>query len=242
MSSTVHYKINDKIKLSVKEGQEITPQTIIGQKEEFREEKIVPLAAILGVSPSTVTKYLKTGIGEEVEKGQVIAVKKSMFSQTAFKSPYGGKIKEINLRNGEIIFGTINMGKVFDIILPINGKVKSIRSDELEITVSGIVLKGLKGKGPDVWGKIVYFPKENLEILDRFNNIENSIVCCNKLNEETSLKLEVIGTKGLVVKLPPPKTNLPFILVEDSEFRKIINLLGSKIVLLPEALELVIYD
>jgi len=100
MSSTVHYSLPDNSLLLVKSGDEITPKTVIAKSDITFSDENIAIADILHIKPSQIFKYLKAGIGESVMKGQIIAEKKSLFSSSIIKSPFTGKLKNVDLKKG----------------------------------------------------------------------------------------------------------------------------------------------
>ncbi len=96
-------------------------------------EHVIPLAQKLSVSPSKIFHHLKKFVGEEVKKGDLLAINKGLFSTKRVISDYGGKIQEIDHTEGTIII-TIK-GKKNTVYSPIIGEVVEIRNKEINIKI-----------------------------------------------------------------------------------------------------------
>ncbi|MDP3973776.1 MAG: hypothetical protein Q8P92_03000 [Candidatus Daviesbacteria bacterium] len=89
---------------SVKVGQEVHPDEIIGSSEVSIGFRTMNLAALLSISPQDIKKYLKKTLGQRIYKGELLAFKPNfLFMDKKYvTAPTDGILDYINEKNGEI--------------------------------------------------------------------------------------------------------------------------------------------
>src|SRR5438067_2085971 len=88
--------------LLVKEGQKVDFKTPLLETPVSTTISI-NIASHLGIAPSQIFLSIKKVVGENIQKGELLAQKKTLLSKKTFTSPYEGVLKEINHEDGTIV-------------------------------------------------------------------------------------------------------------------------------------------
>lgn len=241
MSSTVHYPLPDDCLLLVETGDEITSKTVIAKSGVTFSDENISIAEILQIKPAQISKYLKIGVGESAEKGQIIAEKRSLFSTAIIKSPFTGKLKEVDLKKGILTITSADNLKKTNFSLPFKGKISAIAKNHLDIIVEGKVMAGIRGQGTVFSGKKFVFKDKKLNVLDSLDETEDAIVCCQEIEEDAIIKLDCIGSLGLILLKAPKSSPLPWMLFEEKEFKEIVLAEEKNICVLVNSLQAAVY-
>ncbi|MEK7633408.1 MAG: hypothetical protein AAB437_01025, partial [Patescibacteria group bacterium] len=160
----------------LKEGQSVDFKTPFLEKK-VEEEVNISIAKSLGVPPQKIFHYLKKFVGESVEKGEIIAVNKSMFSTKKIISKYSGQIKEINHSDGSI---TISSKTKIDNVVNafFKGNVNKIKKNEILIETNKGEQFPAKNVSHDFGGK-TFYSINNSDFTSE--NLLNSVVVCDSI-------------------------------------------------------------
>lgn len=171
-----------------------------------KSDSYISFAQKFRVEPSKIFRYLKKFVGEDVKKGDILAVKKGLFSSIAIKSDYEGIIKEIDHSQGHMVItskGKKNMVNSFVI-----GEVIEMKDKKISIKVKEGKEYYLKKTETDFGGKALYFKDPSMNLSD--HEVSNKILISESLSSYNQSKMEALGIKGYVslMKLPE-QTDLP---------------------------------
>lgn len=91
-------------KVNAQTGQEVIPDEIIGTSSISSGFRIINIASLLGVEPSSIEKYLQRQIGQKIYRGELLALRAGgLFkSKKIVVAPTDGTVDFINPRNGEV--------------------------------------------------------------------------------------------------------------------------------------------
>ena len=145
----------------VKEGDTVTPRTVVARTELPGIMQTVKLAERMGIEPSDVPEALRVKVGDAVQIGDVMAETKGMFGRffrSEFKSPFAGKIELISATTGHVgvresptpvekdayILGTI---------------VKVLPGEGVVVACEGALVQGIFGVGGERQGEIQVITK-----------------------------------------------------------------------------------
>lgn len=158
----------------------------------------VPIAQKLGVAASKIFNHLKKFVGEDVKKGDVIAIKKGLFSSIKIKSDYEGKIKEIDHSLGTVII--TSKGKKNTINSQIKGEAAEIKDKKISIKIKEGKEYDLKKGTADFGGKVWSSDQD----------AEGKIFVAESISSYNQSKMEALGIAGYVTLLRlPDETDLP---------------------------------
>lgn len=240
--SIITLPITSSAKILVKEGDHITDKTTLAKFDEVHNLETIHLAKLLGVNSAKIAGYLQRKVGGKIHAGDIIAEKKGFFSSTIVKSPIDGELLEMDLSKGTISLTKYSIDAKKDLVSPVSGKIMAIGKFAIEIEVKNQSVKGIKGDGKDVMGELKYLKGDVVGVLESHDNLEESVVLCKYAQEATLVKFSVIGVKGMVMQKIKGDTILPWILVEENIFEKLINCDKKKVWLRPNQKQIVILD
>lgn len=191
MLITIPISVSDHCLL--KEDQMVDFETPFLQKK-VEEEVNISIAKNLNVSPEKIFHYLKKFVGESIEKDEIIAMNKGMFTTKKIVSKYSGLIKEINHSNGSItILSKTEIENTVNSFF--KGKVSKIKKNELSVEIGKGEQFPAKNISQNFGGKTFYVDK-NLNFYTE--NVFNSIVVCEDITSYYRSKAEALGCKGFL--------------------------------------------
>lgn len=163
-------------------------------QRKTEEEINISIAKNLSVHPQKIFHYLKKFVGESIEKNEIIAANKGIFTTKKIVSKYSGLIKEINHSDGSItILSKTGAENTFDSYF--KGKVNRIKKNELSIEINKGEQFPAKNTSQNFGGK-TFFSDEKVDF--NSENIFNSIVVCEKITSYHKAKAEALGCQGFV--------------------------------------------
>lgn len=117
--------------------------------------KIIAVANKLNIKPHDIFKSLKKFVGDTVEKGDVVALKKGILSSKTLKSEAAGIIREIDHEKGTITLSTSGQDRK---ITPafFKGTVEAVYKDKIEINVEKCKQYALKSAPIVFGGEVLY--------------------------------------------------------------------------------------
>ena len=246
MKTIIRLPIPSQAKVLVEIGDKISLKTCLVEADLRSGEEIIPLASLLHISPSRIPQYLKKAIGEEVQNGDLLAEKRSLFISSAVKSPLKGKIKEIDLKMGTLTLVYTDLSGITEkrrrISSPVAGKISAIDKNGIDIEVEGHVLRAIKGEGEEVTGDLDYISGSETDIFDIDSEVNEKIVFCRGLPEEGVVKLEVLGAAGCIIQKAGNNLSLPWVEVNEEVAKKLGSYQGKKIWLRPKEKEIVVLE
>jgi hypothetical protein len=177
----------------LKEDQSVDFDTPFLEKK-VEEEVNISVAKNLGVSPQKIFHYLKKFVGESIEKDEMIAINKGIFSTRKIVSKYSGLIKEINHSDGSITI--LNKTEIENTINSFfKGKVNKIKKNEVSIEVNKGEQFPAKNVNHNFGGK-TFYSDNNPDFLSE--NIYNSIIICENITSYFKAKAEALGCQGFL--------------------------------------------
>lgn len=177
----------------LKEDQSVDFDTPFLEKKVEEEIKI-SVAQRLGVPSQKIFLYLKKFVGESIEKGDIIALRKGFFSNKKIYSKYSGLIKEINHFDGSITI--LSRTKIDNTIKAFfKGKVNKINKKEAIIEIE----KGEQFQAKNVnqnFGGQTFYSDINTSFLSE--NLLGSVVVCDNMITYQKTKAEALGCHGFL--------------------------------------------
>lgn len=179
----------------------------------------IPIAKKLNIPSENIFRYLKKFVGDSIKKGELLAVKKSVFSTNKIYSEYEGIIRTVNHENGDINI-SIDEGEKNTLSAYFQGEVIEINRKEVKIKV----LKGkdfeIKYANFDFGGNVIYL---NNQQQISYTDLAKKILVTESINDYLQTKSEALGIEGFVTltKLALD-TDLPFAVLKNKDDFKII--------------------
>lgn len=202
-------KIPGGTKLLVKAGQKLDFDTPF-YRSKSEVDFSIAIAGKLDVPPAKIFHYLKRFVGETVEKGSVVAVKKNLLSTTKVVSEKAGIIKEVNHHEGVLIISSME-GAESDHMANIKGEVSEIKTNEIKIKIADGIEFPLK-IASGVFGGETLFVKSDTDQNLTETDVQGKVIIAKSLSDFFVIKLEALGAIGIVTLFKPdsPHTSLPF--------------------------------
>lgn len=233
MSATVHIPTVQTEKVQGRTGDNKSPANHSGVSTSPDKTEILFLSRLLKIKPEKVTKYLVKKMGDRVEAGEIIAVKKGLFSTDMVKSPVTGRLFQVDLKKGTIsilVSGIENKSKISEAI---TRSEEGPAVSDAEGGIKGKIFSAVKGSGIDVSGKLVYFETERINFFEIGSQVEERIAACRFFPPDALIKLDALGAVGLIVTRVPHESLLPWVLVSEEIFAKLAHFSGKKVMLRP---------
>jgi hypothetical protein len=203
----------------VRVGDRVEPTTPVARSLLPGEYRILDLVGALGVRETEVDKYLVKKIGQQVQKGERIAVRRGLLFPRVCRAPTDGFIAATGV--GRVLLETVS--PPYEVPAYIRGQVVSLRPNYgVAIETVGALIEGVWGAGGEGTGVIKVLTKRTDEPLsaDKLTSEFGGAVIVGGLTaDQTALKQAVnIGARGMVlgsldVGLRELATDLPFPLI-----------------------------
>lgn len=155
----------------------------------------ISLATELAIEPKHIFRHLKKGVGDTINKDELLAEKKSLFSSKQYKSEYEGLVKEVDHVEG-IVLLEVTQEEEKQKRAYFTGEVEEIDKKEIKLKV---------GKGKTCEGKDVsaYFGGPTIIQSNDLNNlteeeIKGKVYCSRKLLGYEQMKVEALGAVGII--------------------------------------------
>ena len=141
----------------VKEGDTVTPNTVVARTELPGIMQTVKLAERMGIEPSDVKEALRVKEGDQVQAGDLMAESKGIFGRffrAEFKSPVTGKIELISATTGHV--GVREAPTPVEKDAYIRGTiVKVIPNEGVIVACEGALVQGIFGVGGERQGEVM---------------------------------------------------------------------------------------
>ena len=184
-------------KVHVNQDEEVQSDCIVASTEIPGNVQMVNVANQLNIDPDQTSSCMLVKVGDDIDKGQVIARSKGLFGlfQSEIKSPLDGKIGNISDVTGQVIISEPPFPIEIDAY--ISGKVSHVFDKEgIKITAIGTFIQGIIGIGGEKKGKLKFI--ENIDVNFDENYKDNIIVLDSCLTYESYQKANMVGIKGIV--------------------------------------------
>ncbi len=176
-------------KVSVKVGDKVDFTTPFYQSKEKSQERIA-VAELLSIHPTKIFKHLKKNIGDSVTLGDVLAEKKSFFSDKRVTASIEGVITEIDHIEGVVLIETETESQIEYCWFA--GYVEEVTKKYVHIKIGKHHSFEAKYVEKDFGGTIWLMSNQSGE------SLENPIGIAEKATEYEVSKLEALGGRGLI--------------------------------------------
>lgn len=178
-----------------------------------KSDYVISFAQKLGVEPSKIFHFLKKFVGEDVKKGDILAVRKSILSIRKVTSDYEGKIKEIDHLEGNIIITTKGNKKTVN--SSVKGEVTEIKDKKILIRVKEGKEFDLKKSSADFGGKTIYLKNPSIGVS---NELSGNILVSESVSSYNQSKMEALGIAGYVTLMKlPEETDILYVQLKTIE-------------------------
>lgn len=190
--------------VTVKIGDLVEPDDVVAQTHLPGRVEPMNVANILSLPPEDVGECMLKAEGDQVKKGEPLALSKSFFGlfKSVAKSPIDGTLENVSSVTGQVLLRGAPLPVQVKAYL--KGKVvKVFEKEGVAVETWASFIQGIFGIGGETHGEIMIVCKDNTEILsqDKITAackgkviIGGSVVTANALNKAIE-----VGAKGIVV-------------------------------------------
>lgn len=198
---TIDIPIDPEKKLAIKVGEKVDFDTPLYKSNEKSEERIA-VAELLSIHPKRIFHHLKKNVGDMVVLGDILAEKKSFFSDKKITSHIEGVVTEIDHIEGIILIET--QKETLSERCWFAGYVEEISKKNIKIKISKNHAVEAKYVEKD-FGGMTWFFSERTD-----STPEYPVGIVEKATEYSVAKLEAMGGRGLITTYKfEGTTNLP---------------------------------
>jgi len=181
--------IDPEKKLAIKVGEKVGFTTPLYKSKEKAEERI-EVAELLSIHPKKIFTHLKKNVGDIIITGDLLAEKKSFFSDKKVTSHIEGVITEIDHIEGIVLIETQRETSSENCWFA--GHVVDISKKQVHIKIEKHISLEAKYVERDFGGSLWLFTKQS------FTNSEYPVGVAERATEYEVAKLEALGGRGLI--------------------------------------------
>jgi hypothetical protein len=186
-------------------GDRVEPTQVVARANLPGDFRIVPVARPLGVPASQVERYMRVSLGDEVQRGQLIAKRGRLFAYTV-KSPIDGMVTASG--GGRVLIEA--NPTLFDLRAYIYGTVSNVLQHYgVIIETPGAVIQGVWGTGGESLGVLkctAESPDEPLQAQAIDPTCHGSILVAGAGLDDAALeRAQELQVRGIVVGGLPPE-------------------------------------
>lgn len=228
---------------TVNAGDVVIIGQVIATKKNHADE-IINIPKALSIKRNHVKKVLRKIPGEEVNEGDIIAVKNNLFgtSRTTLRSRVSGTIVRFERNTGNLIIRKSGGSTTpIDMISPVEGTVALCDNKRIVINTDKNVLTGIESVGRMGQGEVFILFENNPFYLDA--SAIGKIVVGNNFTREMLIKGVSIGVAGIITGnienrdfeyLKEKGINTPIIKIDAESLEKIKGWNEKKVHINPE--------
>lgn len=164
VTASLSFKISPDSEVKVKKDDHLKRGDVIAIHEETRKTQDIDLAKAMKISGDKILKTLQKSIGQEVKKGEILAVyKKTLGNTIEAICPFDGVIESIT---DDGILRIAYEKEKTEISVPVDAKVEDITSDKVTVSFPAMEIKGKEGRGARRLGLLSGIDKDMADVLD----------------------------------------------------------------------------
>lgn len=151
----------------VKVGDLVEPSVVVARTNLPGQVEPINVANLLGVPPEDVPLCMLKGVGDKVQKGEVVGLSKSFFGlfKSEAKAKIEGTIESISHVTGQVLLRGHPVP--VEVKAYVQGKIVEIFEREgVSIKTLATFIQGIFGIGGETHGRIIMVAKKPSEILD----------------------------------------------------------------------------
>ena len=218
----------------VAKGQKISVGEIIAQKKDISKDDIIHLGDF-GISPQSLKSSLKKNLGDKVQIGDSVAVKKKIFGGKKILSSVNGTISKIDEQNCNLYIKVESVVEVKPLISPVEGIVEICNNEQIVIKTAKNAISVKDALGKDAIGQLLYIKTLPLGLNE---SIEGKIIANEILDKVSLYKALGLGAIGIIavelkeldfIEIQERDINAAIMLIDKEEFKKLEKINGKKV-------------
>lgn len=187
---TIEIEIDPNRESVIKAGMKVDFDTPLYTSQE-RTSVRVEVAETLSIHPKHIFSHLVKNTGDQVEKGEIIALKKQLFSTQTVVAQASGIITEVDHIDGVVLIESDPAIETVETCW-FAGEVVSAMKGKLTIKI-GRHIVAQATRVSDIFGGELWFLRDENSIIPSF-----PVACGEAINSYEKAKLEALGVRGAV--------------------------------------------
>lgn len=186
---------------TIKLAEKVEAGSVIAEKIQEIKEEVFNISGQAGVSPKKVIKILKKNLGDSIEEGDVLAVKKGFFGigKKKIKSPFTGTLVRFEEDSGNLVIKAGHKLESPEVIkAPLEGIVKETSQGKIVLTVKKDAIIAKLSIGESARGQLETINKEEVDFDDLPKNAKDKVLLVKKIKRAAVFKAMAMGTKGII--------------------------------------------
>lgn len=206
MEVTLHYPSD--AELLVKKGKKVSPGEPFYSVQEH-SETVVEIASKLRIKPQDIFQCVKVVVGQDVDKGLILAEKKQLLGSKKILCAYSGTVSHINHESGTIhIHAKTDGGCIFNTFF--SGTITEIHSKKHTLTVDiGDAFSFDLQNVTDQAGGALSHIDASAMLTATSEEISDRIILIDSVQSHNLNKLEALDASGILYLDGTPETQLP---------------------------------
>lgn len=196
MKSLLTIPLLSGFKTTVEKGQAVKVGDILARKTALPQQEKIPVSKILSVSPKKVVSYLRKKLGQEINKGEILAKKEGVLKSINILSPITGKIESVNFKDGTLLIVSREIQELIE-RAPIDAIVEEVDGDKITLSFEGKVMEVEDGRGERAIGSTLVFNK-HIDIPDFASEVVDKIIIARSFTNGALAKLNALGASGVM--------------------------------------------
>ena len=202
----------------VKKGDRIEPGQVIGLQHR-KVKTFLNLARRLKVDPAKVRSFLLPGPGTVVEKGEILARRRSLLgAKLTVVSPQEGQFKLLK-RSGWAVISRLQKKKILALL---SGEVTAVYDDKLTIRFMAQLFSGKTSYRRQQWAKLISTSEESIFGLQKPG--KPVFLLLSQPTSSLVAKAKALGVKAIISPQQFPNCPLPNFAVAD--YNALLALVG----------------
>ncbi|MBI2029050.1 hypothetical protein HYT02_01400 [Candidatus Gottesmanbacteria bacterium] len=238
MKSKLPIKLREEFEVIAQKGAKVKAGEKIARSKKTAKEEKIPISEILSINSSNIPKYLTRRIGSKVKRGEVIAKKDNFIKSIKIVSPFDGTISSIDLKKGILILESQVQDEEYT-LAPIEGVITEILESEIILSVEGDLVSGTKGQGKTLYGEVIIFNVNQLDIFDFASEVSGKVVMAPLFTEGALSKLYALDAVGVISTQFYPQFPA-IVVVEKDLYHKLAAVKPGKLILLGSQASIII--
>lgn len=178
-------------------GKVVACGDLLASKNTGKEE-IIPLAKVLGVSPTKVLSCLKKGLGDRIGEGELLAEKKKLVGGKKFFSPLSGTIVRLEESTGNLYILTQSEEDVEVLKSPVDGKVTFCDNIKIVLETEKEIVSAEKASGNGIRGELIGLSGEVIKQEDVSGDLTKKIILGLSFEKAAFSKAFALGALGII--------------------------------------------
>lgn len=236
--------VPEDFEILVKKNSAVKTGDVLARRKNLPTEAVIEVSVKLKVSPKKAAKILKKSPGDFVERGEIIAQKDGIFTDTHLISEVSGTVAAFERDSGELIVRLVEEVKdssESELYSPLDGKITMCDNGKITLATDKNVLLGEAGSGSGAQGMLEILEKKASDEVsaDELGGFAvGKVVFAPSFTKDAYAKAAAIDVSGLITLklterdieyLAEKRLNIPVVKVTSAVGRSVAKWAGKEV-------------